>query len=171
MATIDASMPAAAPRSGTGPNVRHGGLRAQLEALAEGQIDVLVAPILVRHRAVAEAADRVELVALALPEDAVAALEARFGMRPTVMAEGAYGFLDRPVQTAQSELVLAVRADRDADSVAEVTQALYTHLDRLRAVHPLLSSLARREMADVPVVPLHPGARAYLREAGLLAAE
>lgn len=155
----------------TSGRIVYGGLRAQLEALGAGRIDVLVAPILLRHGAVAQAADTYSLAALALSEASVERLQARYGMRPALLPEGAYGFVDRPVPSAESELVLAVRRERDTESVAAVAKALFEHLDRLRAVHPLLSDLTRRDMAAVTAAPLHPGARAYLSQIGLAEAQ
>ncbi len=150
--------------------VLYGGLREQLQRLGSGDIDVLIAPILPGHRAVREAHEAAPLALLALPSEAVAALQERFGLAASEIAAGTYADDAPAVPTAASELVLAARAGSAEASIEAVTRSLYENLDRLRAVHPLLSGLTRQRMAAVGAAPLHPGAEAYLAARGLLPA-
>lgn len=163
------------------------GLRSQLSRLAGGEIDVLVAPILLGHGAVTETAAALapntegdtegdaeggSLVALALDAPLRSALRARFALVPATLPSTAYGFVEAPVETVASDLVLAARAASEPAEIEAVTRALFENLDRLRAVHPLLSGLTVRQLASVAklrdAMPLHPGAAAYLEAAGLL---
>jgi TRAP-type uncharacterized transport system substrate-binding protein len=43
-----------------------------------------------------------------------------------------------------------------------------TNLDLFRRQQPALSALTAKDLADVAGLPMHPGARRYFREAGLL---
>jgi hypothetical protein len=150
------------------PTVVHGGLRRQLSALTAGELDAVVAPILLGHTAVAEAAEAAGLALLPLGEETRDALGDRFGMTAQSIPAGAYGFVEAPVDSAASQLVLAARAESDPVRIERVTRALFENLDRLRAVHPLLGGLEAERMAAVRAAPLHPGAEAYLTAKGLL---
>jgi len=58
--------------------------------------------------------------------------------------------------------------DTDEDLVYTVTKEVFTHLDDLRAMHPALSNLTAEGMLRGLSAPLHPGAKRYFEEAGLL---
>jgi TRAP transporter TAXI family solute receptor len=152
----------------TEERVRHGGLRQQLARLASGEIDVLLAPIVPRHRAVAEIHAATPLALLSLAPASVELVQERFGLTPLDLAPDTHGLRGGPVATAGSELVLAARAMAEDSRIEAFTRALYENLDQLRAVHPLLSGLTRQRMAAVRGAPLHPGAQTYLAARGLL---
>ena len=55
----------------------------------------------------------------------------------------------------------------DSDRVYGLVRAVFTNLDRLRAMHPALAELEPRQMAALGLsAPLHPGAERYYVEQG-----
>ena len=55
------------------------------------------------------------------------------------------------------------------DVVYEVTKAVFENIDQFRSLHPAFADLDPQEMANEGLsAPLHPGAKRYFEEAGLL---
>lgn len=80
---------------------------------------------------------------------------------PDLMNEG-------PVATIGAPTVLFTHEDMSEETVYRMVKAVMTNLDLFRRQHPAFRDLAAEEMAQTPVVPLHPGAERYFKEAGLL---
>jgi hypothetical protein len=73
-----------------------------------------------------------------------------------------------PVSSIGEKAVLFTRTDQDAATVRLLVRAVLENPDLFRRQYPALSGLTAKGMAEVPVLPLHPGAEGYFREAGLL---
>ena len=73
-----------------------------------------------------------------------------------------------PVPTVGVKVVLFTREGMAEETVYRMVKEVMTHLDLFRRQHPALAESTAQEMAVVPVLPLHPGALRYFREAGLL---
>lgn len=72
------------------------------------------------------------------------------------------------VPTVGVRSVLFTRADLPEETVYRLVREILTNFDLFRRQHPVLQDLTPRQMAGVTVIPLHPGAARYFREAGLL---
>jgi hypothetical protein len=97
------------------------------------------------------AAARPFLLAVFIPVDQYPGLESR-----------------EPVTSIGVKAVLFARYDFDETAVRLLVRTVLENLDLFRRQHPALSGLTAQGMAQVPVLPLHPGAEEYFREAGLL---
>jgi hypothetical protein len=73
-----------------------------------------------------------------------------------------------PVPTVGTKVILFARGDRDAELVYRLVKEVMTNLDLFRRQQPALSALTAKDLADVAGLPMHPGARRYFREVGLL---
>lgn len=75
------------------------------------------------------------------------------------------------VPTIGTRAVLLASADLPEDLAHAVVQAVFGNLADFRRLHPVLSSLDRKDMVPAGgVIPIHPGALKYYRDAGLLPA-
>jgi TRAP transporter TAXI family solute receptor len=72
------------------------------------------------------------------------------------------------VPTVGAQAVLFTREGMSEETVYRIVKEVMTHLELFRRQQPALAGLTAKEMAQVPVIPLHPGARRYFLEAGLL---
>lgn len=80
-----------------------------------------------------------------------------------------YEFLDSNVTTVCVGTVILVNENMDEATAYNLTKGILTNIDKFKAAHRLLKKkVTRQMMADAAVVPFHPGAAKYLREAGLL---
>ena len=72
-----------------------------------------------------------------------------------------------PVPTIGIKSVLFTREDVDEETVYRVVKSVMENLDLFRRQHPAFSSLTKENMSHGVIVPLHPGAERYFREAGI----
>ncbi len=72
-----------------------------------------------------------------------------------------------PVPTIGIKSVLFTREGVDEETVYRVVKSVMENLDLFRRQHPAFSSLTKENMAHGVIVPLHPGAERYFREAGI----
>jgi len=54
------------------------------------------------------------------------------------------------------------------ETVYRLVKEVMTNFDLFRRQHPVLEGLTPREAASLKVIPVHPGAARFFREAGLV---
>lgn len=87
----------------------------------------------------------------------------------TVIPGGMYPGNPRDVPTIGSKAVLVTSSDRPDELAYGVVKAVFSNFADFRRLHPALSTLKTKNMVpSEAVIPIHPGALRYYREAGLL---
>ncbi|MAM58755.1 MAG: C4-dicarboxylate ABC transporter substrate-binding protein [Salinicola sp.] len=90
----------------------------------------------------------------------------------TVIPGGTYANTPDDTTTFGVRATLMTRADVDDDDVYRLVKAVFENLEALRRSHPSLATLTAAKMArEGMTAPLHPGARRYYEEVGLLPIE
>ena len=79
-----------------------------------------------------------------------------------------YKGTDAPQPSFGSEASVVVSADMPDDVAYAVTKAVFENLDDFRKLHPALAALTRNGALRDAVLPFHPGAVRYFKEAGAL---
>lgn len=73
------------------------------------------------------------------------------------------------VQTFGIKATLVTDADQDAETVYQLTKAVFSHFDDFKTLHFVFSTLDKERMVSAGLTaPLHEGAARYYREVGLL---
>jgi uncharacterized protein len=75
---------------------------------------------------------------------------------------------DEPVETISMPTTLVTHADVDEEIVYTITKAIFENVDQLKKQHVALEDLTREGMLEGLSAPLHPGAKRYLTEVGLI---
>ncbi|WP_251978111.1 TAXI family TRAP transporter solute-binding subunit [Salinicola avicenniae] len=89
----------------------------------------------------------------------------------TSIPGGTYANTPEDTATFGVRATLITRADVDAQQIYDLVAAVFDHLDTFRQAHPSLSTLSPEAMVTAGLTaPLHPGARRYYEEKGLLPA-
>ncbi|WP_264841640.1 TAXI family TRAP transporter solute-binding subunit [Caldinitratiruptor microaerophilus] len=146
------------------------GYGESVEALARGKADAAVIAGGVPTPAVVDALSSGVARLIGLEEDRVRALIARHPWyAPYTIPAGTYPGQSEPVRTVAVSNILICRADLPDDLTYDVVRTLYAESDELARAHPagrLQLTAALRGITGV--VPLHPGAARFFREAGIL---
>ena len=142
----------------------------QTQALCDGKIDAMVLAVGHPSASVQEATSACGAVLVNVTGPEIDALVAD---NPYYLAATIPGGLYRnnpdDIRTFGVGAVLVTTADEPDDLVYLVTQSVFGNLDQFRGLHPAFGALDARTMATQGlVVPLHPGAERYFREAGLI---
>ncbi len=143
---------------------------AQADALIKGFVDAIVFvvghPNASVHKATSKSNSRIipissadiELITATYPYYAATEIPARL-----------YRRIDKPVQTFGLLATVVTSAAVPEEMVYQMTKSVLANVEKLRKLHPALRQLDRRRMVSKGnSAPLHPGARRYFLEAGLL---
>lgn len=87
----------------------------------------------------------------------------------SVIPGGMYRGNPADTPTFGTQTVLLISARQPDDVAYAVAKALFENLDDFRRLHPALAMIDKKDMVpSEAVMPIHPGALKYYREAGLL---
>ncbi|MDX2480814.1 MAG: TAXI family TRAP transporter solute-binding subunit [Desulfuromusa sp.] len=73
-----------------------------------------------------------------------------------------------PIHTIGVKAILFSRADTDDDVVYHMVKEVFENFDLFKQQHPAFANLTPEKLSTGLIVPLHPGAKRYFKEAGLL---
>lgn len=106
--------------------------------------------------------------------DAIARFErANPVWRAVILEAGTYPGQPEPAPVAGRHGLVVTGKDADAQMIYQLTRTLLTHPDDLKKIHPAAAAISLEQTRayyekDLFVVPLHPGAERYLKEAGVV---
>lgn len=141
----------------------------QVDALCENKIDAFV--YLVGHPTVTlkQAANSCDVKILGVDDALVEQLvtQHNYYLR-THIAGGTYRSHKHDVNTLGVAASVIASKQTSEETVYQVVKSVFENLDGIRAMHPAFAELNKATMATTINIPLHPGARRYYREIGLL---
>ena len=73
-----------------------------------------------------------------------------------------------PVRTVGVKAILFCDADTDEEVVYHIVKEVFENFDLFKQQHPAFSQLTPKKLSTKLIVPLHPGAERYFKEAGVL---
>jgi TRAP transporter TAXI family solute receptor len=73
-----------------------------------------------------------------------------------------------PVRTLGLKAILFCNADTDEDAVYHLVKEVFENFGLFKQQHPAFAKLTLKKLSSNLIVPLHPGAERYFKEAGLL---
>jgi hypothetical protein len=142
----------------------------RVEALADGEVDAVV--FLAAHPdvVVREATDAVESVLVPVEGEEVDALVEEYPYYSYAeIPGGIYEGTAEPVPTFGYRATMVTTADEEDRVVRGIVEAVFGNFETFRRLHPAFADLDRAEMAtEALAAPLHPAAREYYVEKGLL---
>ncbi|WP_018872696.1 TAXI family TRAP transporter solute-binding subunit [Thioalkalivibrio sp. ALJ16] len=144
--------------------------REQSQALCDNRIDAFVFSVGHPSAAIQEPIATCDARLVSIGGAAVEALiESTPYYLTAVIPAGTYPGQDEDIHTYGVGATV-VTSNRTSNTAAyELTRAVFENFETFRSLHPAFGSLERRGMVDEGLsAPMHPGARRYFREAGLI---
>jgi uncharacterized protein len=92
----------------------------------------------------------------------------RFGLKTRFLKGGTYRFVPDDYYTPMVPTYLVSSPKLSEADAYKLAKSLYNNFDYLRAAHPTFNALQRHMIAEHDQFQLHPGARTFYREVGLL---
>jgi hypothetical protein len=92
----------------------------------------------------------------------------KYGYNIIEIAGNTYDFRDSPIVSFAANTILATSTDVSDELVYKMTKAIHENLNYLKSIHAALKPMTEESILENLGVPLHPGAKMYYQEAGLL---
>lgn len=147
----------------------HAGYLDLASAFRDGQIDYIFVLLGLPGGMISDAAQGRALTLLPFPDDLRSALAAKWGYAEKVIPAGTYTGIDVETPVLTTSTSLYTSADIPEETIYAITKALCeAPAKRLTSIAGSLDGFSCEEAAGDGVVPLHPGAEAYLREADFI---
>jgi hypothetical protein len=138
-----------------------------VELIKNRQLDITLQSAGLGVASLRDLAASLPIVVVPIPADVVRKV-GRDVYRPATIPAGVYDGQLEAIETAAIQNVLVTHEGVADDVVYRMTKAMFEHLDQLVAAHVAAKDISRENAAKGLPVPLHPGAAAYFKEAGLL---
>ncbi|PID43094.1 MAG: C4-dicarboxylate ABC transporter substrate-binding protein [Proteobacteria bacterium] len=142
----------------------------QSKALCDNKIDAMVYVVGHPSGAIKEATTSCDSVLVAVDGKAVGELvENTPYYRTATVPGGMYRGNEKDVPTFGVGATFVSSADVPDELIYQVVKAVFENFDSFKRLHPAFAHLDKKSMvADGLSAPLHPGAKKYYKEAGLL---
>ncbi len=138
-----------------------------VELIKNRQLDITLQSAGLGVAALRDLAASVPIVVIPIPADVVRNV-GRPVYQPAMIPAGTYDGQLEAVETASIRSVLVTHDTVPEDVIYRMTKAIFEHLDELAAAHAAAKGITLENAVRNLSVPLHPGAAAYYREAGLI---
>ncbi|MFN3884864.1 MAG: TAXI family TRAP transporter solute-binding subunit [Rhodocyclaceae bacterium] len=138
-----------------------------VELIKNRQLDATLISAGLGVAAVRDLATAVKIVIVPIPADVVARIGDPAYQTGTIPAN-TYNNQTAEVPTVAIQNFLATHEGVPAETVYEMTKALFENLDQMVAAHGAAKAIKLENAAKAPPAPLHPGAEKYYREKGLI---
>ena len=105
---------------------------------------------------------------LPVTEDKIPGICKALGMTPFTIPANAYSYQKEVYRTVNTKLILITSAEQPEEMIYELVKAMYANLDYLHKVHANLRDLTPQIMTGDVLIDLHPGAKKFFREIGVI---
>ncbi len=149
--------------------VVHAGYLDLASAFRDGQIDYIFVLLGLPGGMVSDAAQGRDLTLVPFPDELRSTLSAKWGYAEQSIPAGTYAGIDTDTPVLTTSTSLYASADVPDEIIYSVTKAICeAPADRLTSIAGALEGFSCNTAAGDGIVPLHPGAKAYLRDAGYI---
>ncbi|MEJ8476546.1 TAXI family TRAP transporter solute-binding subunit [Roseibium algae] len=119
--------------------------------------------------AMSEVTQTMDVSFLSISDDVFSQMaETNAGYVRAVIPANTYRNQDEDIQTVGTDLIIIVNEDMSENDAYWLTRTFVENLEALGSIHGSLSELTAEHMAGVTGADLHPGARRYFEEIGVL---
>lgn len=138
------------------------------EALKDDSLDVAMTAVGIPSANIQELAASYDIYIVPFEKDELQALLDQVPyFSSTVIPSGTYTGVDYDIFTFGCGNTIAVRSNMDKQTVYDMCKAICENYDEFTAGHASLGTVAKEDLPHT-IIPLHPGAERYYKEAGLL---
>ncbi|MDP2917728.1 MAG: TAXI family TRAP transporter solute-binding subunit [Dehalococcoidia bacterium] len=144
-------------------------LREITDAMKTGSIDAGMIPGAIPGTTIPELFEAKPFNIIDLGKDKADAIAKQSPfMMPYLIKANTFKTLTKDAYTMGFVNVLCSKADLPENVVYEITKAVFSHLDELAGADPVAKRITAEFAAKDPVIPFHPGALKYYKEAGVI---
>lgn len=139
-----------------------------LTMVKNGQVDLIINMLAFPSSQIVNAARDTEFRLVGLSPESAKKLNDQLGTESITIPGNTYGFASAAAGTVRGSVVVMAAAEMKDGEAEAIVAAMLKHFDFLQKSHATLSRLTPESLTQVAPLPLHPGAAAAYRKAGLL---
>ncbi|MDH3232355.1 MAG: TAXI family TRAP transporter solute-binding subunit [Alphaproteobacteria bacterium] len=163
-----AGLPLATIRA-NGGRVVYAASREITSLMLDRRLDMTVYGIAYNHPRVRELSRGLDVTMLQIPMPVAAAVASETGGKTCVFKAAEYKFIDQDTNSVCTGAVIVVNEKMDEKLAYNLAKGIVTQIEKYKTAHRLIKKVTTPQtLAEPGVIPFHPGAAKYLREAGLL---
>ncbi|MEL0082982.1 MAG: TAXI family TRAP transporter solute-binding subunit [Gammaproteobacteria bacterium] len=151
-----------------GGEVVHLPTRASAEMIRNRKLDMVVTAAFTPSSRLLEIATATDIELLSLPDELITALIKEFEFQAITVPATSYPFLDQDLPALATGFLLTAGSQTSFDDGYKMARSLHLQFDLLKGLHPAFARFSPEMLLKTGQFPLHAGAAAYYREAGLL---
>jgi len=137
--------------------------------MLDRRIDLFIAAISYNHPDIAEMAKAVDVIMLPIDEAVSKAVSKEWNTSQCKVGQGESKFLEADSFNPCIGVGVYASEGMSEETAYRFTKAMFENVDKIRASHRALGGVVTpARMASPGLIPFHPGAEKYLREANLL---
>jgi uncharacterized protein len=150
-------------------DVFRGNTAANLVALRDGKIDVMINGTFLPTALVADVARNRPLLWISASHKKMQEAADRWGNSTYTVPKGVYPFVTKDENTIAVWNAVLAGSNVPEETVYKFMKALFNNVDRVRSIHPSLKQFSLKNASRNPTkLELHPGAAHFYREAGII---
>ncbi|MEM6847138.1 MAG: TAXI family TRAP transporter solute-binding subunit [Pseudomonadota bacterium] len=132
--------------------------------------DLWIHTVTAGHPAMTEVSQTVDVSFPAPSDDVLASMEAEYGWVPAVMPAGTFKGQDADVTVPGTTSILMVNDEFPDELAYTIVKTVCEDVETFQSVHRALAGFTCAEafQPENTIIPLHPGAERYFKEAGLM---
>ncbi|MEJ2122192.1 MAG: TAXI family TRAP transporter solute-binding subunit [Alphaproteobacteria bacterium] len=152
-----------------GGRVVYAASREITSLMLDRRIDMTVYGIAYKHARIREVARGLDVTLLQIPKPVAEQVAKETGGKTCLFKAAEYAFIDKDINSVCHGAVIVVNEKMDDKLAYELAKSIVTQIEKYKTGHRLLAKVTTRATLTEPsVIPFHPGAAKYFREAGLL---
>ena len=153
---------------GWGGQVVYAASGEQANLAMDRRIDMIHNGLFIPDRSILQITNSVPMVWLTTTPAVVEKVAKESAGKPYLVKAGAYPWLKHDVLTTAHGAVITVSEKMDDKTAYNLAKAITENVEKISGQSKALSSVDKKVVASGSIVPFHPGAERYYREAGLL---
>lgn len=151
-----------------GGSITHSAYREAIDRMKDGHIDMFMNDDIIKVPLYVELTSARDVNLLPVSEGSINKLVNEYGYSPAEVPANTYKNQDDDIKTIAQHHVFFCHKDMPAELVYAMTKLIFTNKDRLESAHKMFSNLDEEAGHKNFPIPLHPGAKRYYQEVGVL---
>lgn len=136
--------------------------------MRDGRLDVIITGGASPSGRVVELGSVQDLAFVTLSDGLVRHVAAEVGGKVGSIPADAYSFVDKDLATVVTSFMIVAGPAATYEDAYKIAKSMYEQMDYYRSSHRSLKKASREKLPDTGYLELHPGAKAFYQEVGLI---
>jgi TRAP transporter TAXI family solute receptor len=136
--------------------------------MKDHRLDAVAAAAQVPASQIVEAAVMTPMKNLIIDPDILQVAAKQLGGQIETISKDSYSFQNNDIKTVTTNTIIVTSADQPDNLIYTITKAMFENQDYMQSVHAILKRFTPKYGAALGDLPLHPGAKQYFKEIGIV---